>query len=242
MTPNLQTLAGFVAVLALVVGYGRAAAVPGAQANLAETERQRETWQRVPELFQELGVREGAVVADVGAGNGFATVRLSRAVGATGRVFSVDIRDETITRLRQRVVDEQLANVTVVKGDADNPKLADASVDAVLVIDAYHEMTEPHAMLAHLRRALKPGGRLVVVERTALRTAQFTRQEQTKNHNLTQALLRVDLERAGFRIDHVVNEFTRYHPESFNDVEYLVRASTGETGASYIAVLSFGSR
>ena len=210
-------------VLALTVGLGRVAATASDQ-SLAEFERQRETWQRVPELFQELGVREGAVIADVGAGSGFATVRLSRAVGATGRVLAVDIQDGRVAELRQRIVDEQLTNVTVIKGDADNPRLDNAGADAVLVIDAYHEMTQPLAMLAHLKRALKPGGRLVIVDRAPPEPTTLTREQQTKAHNLALSFVRADLEKAGFRIDRVISEFTRYHPEGPNDVEYLVRA------------------
>jgi len=229
---TLAGVAGVVATLTLPIGLGRVEAVAFDQPNLVEQERQREQWQRVPELFQELGVRQGAVIGDVGAGSGFATVRLSRAVGTTGRVLAIDIRDDIVARLQERVAAERLANVTVVKGDANNPRLDAASLDAALIIDAYHEMTEPEAMLAHLKRALKPGGRLVIVERTTAKTARLTREEQTKGHHLALPFLRRDLERAGFRIDHVVNEFTRYYPDALGDVEYLVRASPDLRGRS----------
>src|SRR5437016_2216313 len=96
----------------------------GAQSTTArQYDTQRDTWQRVPEIFGAMGVAPGAVVADVGAGDGFLTTRLSHAVGAAGRIFAVDVSDRALERLRQRVQEDVLTNVTVVKGDANDPHL-----------------------------------------------------------------------------------------------------------------------
>jgi ubiquinone/menaquinone biosynthesis C-methylase UbiE len=111
-----------------------------------------------------LQLRPGDVVADVGAGSGYMTVRLARAVGPTGRVLAVDIQPEMIERLTDRVHREMLTNVTAVLGAADDPKLPAGSVDLELLVDVYHELAAPQRMLQHLRSALKPGGRLVLLE------------------------------------------------------------------------------
>ena len=87
-------------------------------------------------------------VADVGAGDGFFTSRLSRAVGPTGRVFAVDIDRQALGKLRKRLADERLENVTVIESAPDDPKLPERVLDAALIINAYHEMREHQAILA----------------------------------------------------------------------------------------------
>ena len=139
----------------------------------AAQERRREQWQNVDEIFAEMGVRAGASVADVGAGDGFFTSRLARSVGANGRVFAVDIDDAAIGRLRKRLLEDGIENVTIVKGTLDDPRLPEATLDAALIVNAYHEMEQHQSILAALRRALKPDGRLVIVEPgTVARTRQ----------------------------------------------------------------------
>src|SRR5262245_44637925 len=126
----------------------------------AAQEATRETQQRVADIFKIMGIAPGAVIADVGAGQGFFTVRLAKAVGESGRVYAVDISEEALRSLRTRVDQERLRNVQIVEGAADDPKLPDNTLDAALIVNAYHEMTEHQAMLEHLRKALKPTGRL----------------------------------------------------------------------------------
>jgi ubiquinone/menaquinone biosynthesis C-methylase UbiE len=127
-------------------------------------ERQREQWQRVSDILRAMDVRPGAVVGDIGAGDGFFTTRLGAAVGPTGRVFAVDINDSQLDRLRRRVTEEGHRNITVIKGSVANPGLAERTLDAALIVNAYHEMTEHLAMLTAIRSALKPTGRLVIGE------------------------------------------------------------------------------
>lgn len=174
----------------------------------AHTEAQREKWQRVTEIFDAMLVRPGAVVADVGAGDGFFTVRLARAVGPEGRVLAVDIGDEPLRRLRTRAADEDLRNVEVIEGAADDPRLPAASVDAVLIVNAYHEMTEHKAMLAKIRAALKPGGRLVIVEPIAPSRRDASREQQTRNHEIAAAFVRDDVAAASFIELSLVDPFT----------------------------------
>lgn len=110
------------------------------------------------------GVRPDASVADIGAGEGYYTVRLARAVGSRGRVLAEDIVPETRDRLALRVQREGLDNVAVRLGLPDDPKLPKASFDRIFMVHMYHEVEQPYAFLWHLRDGLKPNGLVVVVD------------------------------------------------------------------------------
>lgn len=110
------------------------------------------------------GVQPGMSVADIGAGEGYYTVRLSRAVGPRGRVLAQDIVPATRDRLALRVNRENLENVSVQLGLAENPKLPPASFDRIFLVHMYHEVGRPYEFLWHLRQGLKPGGLVVVVD------------------------------------------------------------------------------
>src|SRR5262245_60848743 len=181
-----------------------ATAEPPLQAQTAPArhgqEAGRETWQRVPEIFAAMGIGPGAVVADVGAGDGFLTVRLARAVGAGGQVFAVDVSDRALEQLRARVHDEALTNVTVIKGDPDDPNLGAASLDAAVIINSYHEMVAYPVMLERLRAALKPGGRLVISEFLSEKRIHAGRKQQVGAHEIAAAFVEQEARDAGFRI------------------------------------------
>ena len=161
-------------------------------------EQRREQWQKVDDVFQAMGVRQGAAVADLGAGDGFFTVRLARAVGEQGRVYAVDLNADTLRRLRARVANEHLAQVDVIQGAADDPRLPAGMLDAVLIVNAYHEMTSYREILAKLRTALKPDGRLVIVEPISSARRDLTREEQTRNHEIAIEFVKHDAREAGF--------------------------------------------
>ncbi len=153
----------------------------------------------MPDVLAALAVGEGSYVADVGAGSGYFTEHLARHVGATGRVFAVDISERALSELRRLVEREDLENVEVVRGEVDDPKLPDGSLDAVLVVNAYHEMTEYEAMLAGMLRALKPGGRLVMLERGTT-DSSLSRDRQMAEHEMSIDLVARELGAAGFDI------------------------------------------
>ena len=172
---------------------------PAAQSSRgSHSESGREAWQKVGEIFDAMQVKPGAVVADIGAGSGFFTARLSKAVGPEGRVHAVDVAADALGRLRQRVADDGLSNVSVVAGEVDDPKLPDGSLDAILIVNAYHEMTQHQLMLAKMRAALKPGGRLVIVEPIARSRRATRREDQTRNHEIGADFVRADAQAAGF--------------------------------------------
>jgi ubiquinone/menaquinone biosynthesis C-methylase UbiE len=179
-----------------------------ARGTASQGEANRDAWQRVPDIFAAMGVKDGAVVADVGAGNGYFTTRLARAVGPTGRVYAVDISTNALNSLRQRVQREGLTNVEAILGITTDPKLPDGVLDAALIVNAYHEMTEHQAMLAAIKRALKPSGRLVIVEPSRPDWRGAPRSSQERDHQISPQYVQQDALAAGFVIVRVDDPFT----------------------------------
>ena len=128
------------------------------------TEDARDRLGEAEEVMQLAGVKPGMSVADVGAGEGYYTVRLARAVGPRGRVLAEDIVPEVRDELSDRIQRESLDNVAVKLGTPDNPTLPHASFDRVFLVHMYHEVTSPYAFLWHLREGVKPDGLVVVVD------------------------------------------------------------------------------
>ena len=128
------------------------------------TRPERDAEEQPDRVVRELGIAPGSTVADLGAGVGYFTWRLARAVGPTGKVIAVDIQPGMIERLRQNLADRNITNVEPVLGSEEDPRLPPNSVDLVLLVDVYHELQQPERTMAHVRRALKPDGRLVLIE------------------------------------------------------------------------------
>lgn len=156
-----------------------------------------------------LGIAAGTVVADVGAGNGYFTFHLAERVGATGRVYAVDISESALKKLRERAEKEKLAQIETVLGATDDPRLAPESVDVVLVVNAYHEMRDYDAMMAGFFRALKPGGRLAIID-GAIEPGQ-KRDSYFSRHRVPKEVVREEAERAGFVFAREEKGFTRGH-------------------------------
>ncbi|MCC6545390.1 MAG: class I SAM-dependent methyltransferase, partial [Nitrospirae bacterium] len=110
--------------------------------------------------------KSGQVVADIGAGTGYLTAKLSECVGESGIVYAVDIQQEMIDYARKNVLDRGLKNVVLVLGDMDNPKLSPEKMDAIILLSAYHEIARPVEYVKKLRSALKPYGKLAILEFT----------------------------------------------------------------------------
>jgi len=124
----------------------------------------RDEWQKPEVVVQFLQVPDGGVVADLGAGTGYFTVHLSRAVGPEGLVFAVDIEPELIEHLGARIEEEGLGNVRPVLADRDRPELAERSTDLVLICDTWHHIDDRLVYLGKLARVLRKGGRVAVVD------------------------------------------------------------------------------
>jgi ubiquinone/menaquinone biosynthesis C-methylase UbiE len=125
---------------------------------------ERETEEEPSRLVASLGLKPGDAVGDVGAGSGSLTWRLARAGGPAGRVYANDIQPEMLAILRTNVVAHGVTNVTAVLGEVTDPKLPAGALDLVILVDVYHECDHPLEMARGMISALKPGGRLVLIE------------------------------------------------------------------------------
>ncbi|MBL0769316.1 class I SAM-dependent methyltransferase [Sphingopyxis sp. XHP0097] len=128
------------------------------------TEEARDRVNEAEDVMDSADVRPGMTVADIGAGDGYYTVRLAPRVGASGRVLAQDIIPEVIDRLADRVTRERLDNVSLKLGAVDDPRLPSNSFDRVFMVHMYHEIEEPYAFLWRLRPALRAGGQVIVVD------------------------------------------------------------------------------
>ena len=170
---------------------------------------ERDQWQRAEELIKLLNIRKGSRAADIGCHEGYMTVKLSKAAGGSGQVFAVDIDQSKLNLLKKHLEDRGINNVTLIKGDYDNPKLPANVLDGVLILDAYHEMDDHDEILQHIKTALKSGGHLVLCEPIAENRRNATRTEQERKHELGINFAIDDLNRAGFVI--------RYQKDRFAD-------------------------
>jgi SAM-dependent methyltransferase len=124
----------------------------------------RDLWQMPGPIMDALGIADGSVVADLGAGGGWFTIRLARRVGPNGKVYAEDIQRLMLEATRRRIAREGLRNVEPVLGTESDPKLPAGKIDAVLVVDTYHEINDPVPLLRNLAKSLKPQGRVGVVD------------------------------------------------------------------------------
>ncbi|MCA9651040.1 MAG: class I SAM-dependent methyltransferase, partial [Myxococcales bacterium] len=128
------------------------------------TRANRDEEEDTTRLHQALGLRPGQTACDVGAGNGYHTIRMARAVGPTGRVIAVDLQPQMLEMLRARVDEAGLHNVETIEARPGDPRLPEGACDLVLLVDVYHELAWPEPMLAAFRRSLSPTGRVALVE------------------------------------------------------------------------------
>ena len=154
-----------------------------------------------------LKLQKGATVADVGAGSGYMTEKLSKKVGSTGKVYATDIQQGMIDLLNKRIAKRKLTNVTPILGTQDNPNLPLESLDLALMVDVYHELSQPQLVLRHIRAALKPGGRLVLVE--------YRKEDPTipirPEHKMSVAEAKLEVEAEGFKLTATNEDLPRQH-------------------------------
>jgi ubiquinone/menaquinone biosynthesis C-methylase UbiE len=138
--------------------------VSEAGSNAFSTEVERDSVNEANTVMALAAIGAGATVADIGAGDGYYTVRLAERVGKKGRVLAQDIDQEALQRLGRRVERERLDNVSIKLGALDDPRLPAGSFDRIFLVHMYHEVTEPYAFLWRMYPALKPGGKVIVVD------------------------------------------------------------------------------
>jgi predicted methyltransferase len=196
--------------LTLLAAAGGLYAQVAAEANTAyrtETDRKgvvtllsdptRDERQKPRELVQAMGLQRGMTVADIGTGVGFMLPFLSRAVGPNGKVIAEDIFDDFLAGAKDKAAKHNLTNVTFVKGTESDPMLPEGQVDQALLMDSYHHFDYPERMLAAVRRSLKPGGKMVLVEYHKSETAMPN----------GRALTHIRLDKAGFTKEIEANGF-----------------------------------
>jgi SAM-dependent methyltransferase len=187
---------------------GRVFALPMGVQGAPWLDREEREAEENPDLAMRLiSVPRGATVADIGAGSGYFTVRLARAVGDTGRVYGVDIQPGMVVLLQQTLAREQLSNVTPVLGAVNDPKLPAGALDLVLMVDVYHEFSQPQTMLQRIKEALKPGGRLVLLEYRA----EDPDVPILPDHKMTKAQVKLEVEHEGFVQQRVYDDLPRQH-------------------------------
>ena len=168
---------------------------------------EREAEEAPSKALAALELKPGMVVADIGAGSGYYTSRMSKAVGATGKVFATDIQPGMIELLNRRIKAEGLTNVTPVLGAMEDPALPAASIDLAIMVDVYHELQNPQVFLQKLRPVFKPGGRLVLVE--------FRKEDPNvpilQVHKMSVAEVKLELEAEGFVLDKVIDVLPWQH-------------------------------
>jgi ubiquinone/menaquinone biosynthesis C-methylase UbiE len=167
-------------------------------------------WLTRPERIQEeepdkmlaaLEIKKGSVVADVGAGVGYHVWRLASIVGPEGKVIAEDIQDGMLRMLQKNIDERKLTNIQIVLGTPADPKLPEGKVDLVLMVDVYHEFSDPASMMTHIRKSLKPDGRVVLVE--------FRKEDPNVPiqplHKMSTQDVRGELEPMGFRFQKVLD-------------------------------------
>jgi len=164
---------------------------------LTALERERDSWQRPQEILQQLDVHPGNVVVDLGSGAGYFTLKLAPMVGPDGRVLAVDLRRESLAFLWIRARRESYWNIRIIHGEVDNPDLPPGAVDAVLIANTYHELAQPEPILRVLRASMRPGARLVVVDRAPGDSGQ-SREQAAGHHEMPASAAASDIKRQGF--------------------------------------------
>jgi predicted methyltransferase len=144
---------------------------------------------QIERVMDLLGLKPGKVVADIGAGGGWFTVRAARRVAPGGKVIAEDISDKAVDAIRARAIKENLLNIEPVLGTPDDPMLAPDSLDAVLMLKVYHEIAHPQVVLGRLRAAMRKGAKFGIIDRNG----------NGSDHGLNEKTLRAEVEHAGFR-------------------------------------------
>ncbi|MBV9504805.1 MAG: class I SAM-dependent methyltransferase [Acidobacteriia bacterium] len=159
------------------------------------------------QALDELKIAKGWTVADIGAGVGYMSWRMAERVGPTGKVYANDIQPQMLELLKKNMLERHISNVIPVLGEPDDPKLPEGQIDLVLLVDVYHEFSQPQKMLRHIRAALKPDGRLVLLEYRA----EDPKVPILPLHKMTVDQVKSEIEPEGFRLDKVLETLPRQH-------------------------------
>lgn len=186
---------------------------------------EREEEEEPEKMLDALKIKPGDTVADVGAGVGYTSARISKRVGAKGTVLATDIQPQMVAALRANMKSLGIKNVKPILCTATETKLPDGEVDLALMVDVYHECSDPEAVLKGLRKALKPGGRLVLVEFRAEDPDVPIKPE----HKMTVDQVRKEIEPQGFKFRESVETLPWQHVIIFEKPKEKDRKETPDT-------------
>jgi predicted methyltransferase len=162
-------------------------------------ETERDHWQQPEAIIQALDLRPGGVVADLGCGAGYFTLKLSAVVGNRGTVLAADLRMLSLSFLWARTLLRHEHNVSIIHSKPDDPRLP-KKVDAVLVVNTYHELADPETVLYHVFRSLAPAGRLVIADRGPKARTTDSRELEALHHEIPSTVVENELAHAGFEV------------------------------------------
>ena len=168
----------------------------------------REELEKPEVVLEAMNLKDGDLVADLGAGTGFFTRRMARAVAPTGKVYATDIQPQMLERLKASTAQEGITNIVTVLGTETDPKLPRGMFDWILLVDVYHEFQQPEPMLAKMREALKPGGRVALVE---YRAEGDTAAHISAAHKMTVEQVLAEWKPAGFELVETIEELPSQH-------------------------------
>ncbi|MBT8272627.1 MAG: class I SAM-dependent methyltransferase [Bacteroidia bacterium] len=182
----------------------------------------RDRWMPVDRIFKLVGIERGSMVADIGCHEGYLSIHLANRVGNSGKVYAVDVRSDRLDLLKGHIEDREISNVKVIQGDYDDPKLPKGKLDVVIIMDTYHEMTDYEKILEHVHKALKPGGKLLILEKLKKRARNGSRSEQVDAHTLAPKYVKREMKAAQFKIIEEVNDLGYWEEDSDKPMWLLV--------------------
>ena len=160
----------------------------------------RDKWMKVAQILEMADIQLGNNVADIGCHQGYMSIRVADFIGETGKVYSVDVREDRLNKLNDIASERGIKNIQTILGDYDDPKLEENSIDVVLIIDAYHEMNDYKQILFHVKKALKPDGRILILEKLKRQKIGKSRKEQTQGHTIAPKYVENELKEVGFEV------------------------------------------
>lgn len=177
--------------------------------------KERDRWMHLEKLFAYVDLSPGGIVADIGCHEGYLTFHLSKRVGDRGKVYAVDVRRDRLEKLDESLAGQDINNVRTILGDYDNPKLPRNTMDVIFLIDTYHEIDDYEVMLSHIKSALKPNGKLLILEKLKEQHMGKSRTAQAMGHTLAISYVEAELKNAGFTIESKNTNFGtwNYEPE-----------------------------
>ncbi|HEY6346793.1 MAG TPA: methyltransferase domain-containing protein [Bryobacteraceae bacterium] len=214
---STRTSCLFPLLLACFPLLGAAQPVPLQNGRQAELANPQEAWwfyrpervesEKPEELLDVLGIKNGDVVADIGAGPGFFSLRAAEHVGPRGKVFAVDVQQEMIDGLRRMIQKSGLENIVPILGSVEDPKLPENSVDEALIIIAYHEFSHPAEMMHHVYTAMKQDARMLIVEYKA----EDPDSRVSPAHKMRATDILSEISSFGFRLDKAIDMIPTQH-------------------------------